>query len=179
MVLPRQSQIHHLAQAIDFGGDLAELERALRMTRLARLSAAALEDVAAAAGVTTAEAVVLAALAATGPPHRLAPSTLNGIVVQSPAGITKTLRRLEAAQLVKRLPDPGDRRALHVELTGEGLARAGDATAAVVRHHAQLTQGVDATDLEAFARVLAHVLGRLEELRGLGSSETLHLDPSP
>src|ERR671926_34073 len=57
-----------------------------------------------------------------GPPHRMTPSGLAEWAELSSGAMTNRLDRLEKAGLVRRLPDPDDRRGVLVELTPEGVA---------------------------------------------------------
>jgi DNA-binding MarR family transcriptional regulator len=66
----------------------------------------------------------LAALLRQGPPHELAPSALAREALVSTSGMTKRLDRLERRGLVRRRPDPRDRRAVLVSLSDEGVALA-------------------------------------------------------
>ena len=64
---------------------------------------------------------VLTTLRRAGPPCTLAPKQLSQSLLLSGAGITNRLDRLEALKLIRRLPDPQDRRGLKIELTNSGL----------------------------------------------------------
>jgi len=64
---------------------------------------------------------VLATLRRAGPPYELSPSQLTSRLARSSGGMTKILRRLEGAGLVRRLPDPEDGRGSRVSLTPAGL----------------------------------------------------------
>ena len=64
---------------------------------------------------------MLSALRIAGPPHHLSPSRLGRGLMMSSAGVTSRTDRLERRALVRRLPDPHDRRGVIVELTDEGL----------------------------------------------------------
>ena len=149
-----------------------DVELALRLTRLVRLNVLAVDATAEAVGITTPEAVVLVSLAAAGPPHVLSPTALHGVVVQSPGGITKTLRRLEQAGLVERRVDPSDRRSLLVELTEAGRDRAREVLDATTAHYRWLLADVDEADLRTFAAVSGVLLGRLEGRLGFRASAT-------
>jgi DNA-binding MarR family transcriptional regulator len=52
--------------------------------------------------------------------HHLQPSELADEVVLSRSGLSRMIDRIEEAGLVQRRACPGDRRAIHVELTDEG-----------------------------------------------------------
>jgi DNA-binding MarR family transcriptional regulator len=62
--------------------------------------------------------------------HRSSPGVLAEELEISSGAMTSRLDRLEEAGLIKRLPDPDDRRGIVVELTEQGRS-AWDATAAV------------------------------------------------
>jgi DNA-binding MarR family transcriptional regulator len=55
-----------------------------------------------------------------GPPHRLSPGQLAEWADLSSGAMTNRIDRLEKAGLVRRLPDPDDRRGVLVELTEAG-----------------------------------------------------------
>jgi DNA-binding MarR family transcriptional regulator len=65
---------------------------------------------------------VLAALRRSGPPYRLTPSELAAATMLTTGGMTGRLDKLEAAGLIVREPDRGDRRVVFTKLTDEGLA---------------------------------------------------------
>ena len=63
---------------------------------------------------------ILGHLRLAGPPYRSSPGQLSKDEWLSSGAMTNRLDKLEEAGLVRRLPDPDDRRALHVELTEKG-----------------------------------------------------------
>jgi DNA-binding MarR family transcriptional regulator len=63
---------------------------------------------------------LLSALRRAGAPHRLTPGQLADALMLSTGGMTKRLDHMESADLLKRLPDPHDRRGLLIELTDKG-----------------------------------------------------------
>lgn len=63
---------------------------------------------------------VLAALRRAGEPYRLNPKVLTRRLLLSASAMTNRLDNLEERGLIRRLPDPNDRRALLIELTREG-----------------------------------------------------------
>jgi DNA-binding MarR family transcriptional regulator len=72
-------------------------------------------------GLRQGEFDVLSALRRSGPPYTLIPSQLAAALMMSRAGMTSRVDRLEAAGLVERSLDPGDRRSFRITLTGKGL----------------------------------------------------------
>jgi DNA-binding MarR family transcriptional regulator len=71
-------------------------------------------------GLKLGEWSVLGQLRRVGPPHRLSPGELTEHAELSSGAMTNRLDRLEEAGLVRRLPNPEDRRSLLVELTDAG-----------------------------------------------------------
>ncbi len=63
---------------------------------------------------------VLSTLRRQGAPFRLSPTELSKAAMLSSGAMTNRLDRLEASRLIKRIPDPNDRRGLLIELTPKG-----------------------------------------------------------
>lgn len=138
------------------------------LTRFSRLNAVALEERAAARASTASEDAVLGMLLIAGP--ALNPSKLQALVIQSPGGLTKTLRRLEASGLVRREHDAADRRALLVVLTAKGRRAAERSVAAYDAHYANLLGDLDDEEREELNALLRKILDRLEETTGMVST---------
>ena len=83
-----------------------------------------LNDTLSANDLDTSEYASLAALWLAGPPHRMAAGEIATRIVQTSGGTTKTIQRLSARGMVRRVSDPADKRRALVELTGTGLAMA-------------------------------------------------------
>jgi DNA-binding MarR family transcriptional regulator len=73
-------------------------------------------------GRTVGEYKVLTMLRGQGEPYRLSPSRLADWCVLSTGAMTNRLDNLEQDGLVERIPDPTDRRSVHVTLTKKGHA---------------------------------------------------------
>jgi len=71
-------------------------------------------------GLSFTEFEVLAALRSAGPPYQLAPTELYSAILISSGGLTKVLDHLARQKLISRVPNPLDRRGLHVRLTPAG-----------------------------------------------------------
>jgi DNA-binding MarR family transcriptional regulator len=91
-----------------------------RIAKLARYFERSLGETAREFGLTIQDWELLGALRRVGPPYRLSPSRLAQDLLLSGGAMTARLDRLEAAGLVRRRPDPDDRRAVRVELTEKG-----------------------------------------------------------
>ncbi len=91
-----------------------------RMNGLSRRIRRKLNEVIAEHGLTYEEWDVLGALRQAGPPFRRSAGSLAKRTELSSGAMTNRLDRLEKAGLVKRLPDPDDRRGVLVELTEAG-----------------------------------------------------------
>jgi len=72
-------------------------------------------------GINKGELDVLKQLHHTGEPFRMSPSKLADRLHLSSGAMTNRLDRLEASGLIRRLPDPSDRRGTLVELTEPGV----------------------------------------------------------
>ncbi|MCI4062605.1 MarR family transcriptional regulator [Micromonospora sp. R77] len=91
-----------------------------RIYRLARLVGDGQEKVYAGWGISRGEFDVLAALRRAGEPYALPPKALAAGLMLTSGGMTGRLDRLERAGLVRRTPDPADRRGLRIVLTDAG-----------------------------------------------------------
>jgi DNA-binding MarR family transcriptional regulator len=91
-----------------------------RMNGLNRRIRRSLNAVIAEHGLTYEEWDVLGALRQAGPPFRRSAGSLSKRTDLSSGAMTNRLDRLEKAGLVRRLPDPDDRRGVLIELTDEG-----------------------------------------------------------
>jgi len=108
-----------------------------RIQKLARYFERSLAQTAREFGLTIQDWELLGALRRVGPPYRLSPSRLADDLMLSSGAMTARLDRLERAGLVRRRPDPTDRRAVRVELTEKGRQTWGtavDVQAAKERH---------------------------------------------
>jgi DNA-binding MarR family transcriptional regulator len=92
-----------------------------------------------------------------GPPYRLSPGRLAEAMRLSSGAMTNRLDRLEAAGLIRRLPDPHDRRGTLIEPTEAGHAAWDRCMGAQARREALITSAL--SDQE---KVVLHSL-----LRGL------------
>ena len=78
----------------------------------------------------------------------------------SSAGVTSRIDRLERRGLVRRLPDPDDRRGVIVELTDQGLEVVDAAVAALAISDRQLLERLDAQEIAQLEATPAQAPGR-------------------
>jgi DNA-binding MarR family transcriptional regulator len=110
--------------------DTAPMEVFGRIYRLSRAMSDRTEKAYAALGIARGEFDVLATLRRSGEPYTLSPRQLSGTLMLTTGGMTGRLDKLERAGLLRRSPDPHDRRGLQVTLTEKGLALVDEAVGA-------------------------------------------------
>ncbi|MGO4213368.1 MarR family winged helix-turn-helix transcriptional regulator [Terriglobus sp. 2YAB30_2] len=105
---------------------------------------------------------VLATLRRSGKPYRLTPTQLYSSLMLTSGAMTNRIDRLETAGLVKRSPDPGDRRGVFVCLTEDGRKLIDKAIA----HHMEVEQtmlrSLSSSDRTKLAGLLRAVLRNFE-----------------
>ncbi len=114
--------------------DVRPLEVLSRVTRLARHLDRARRAAFAAHNLELWEFDVLAALRRAGKPYVLSPGRLLGQTMVTSGTMTNRIDRLESRGLVQRMPDPADRRGVHVRLTPGGVERVDAALADLLAH---------------------------------------------
>ena len=83
-----------------------------------------------------------------GPPHQMSPTELSEIVLRSSGGMTQILDRLEKLGLVRRSPDPSDRRKVLVGLTTVGLRTAARVNESYLVARERLLEPLSGVELE-------------------------------
>jgi DNA-binding MarR family transcriptional regulator len=88
------------------------------------------------------------------------------LAIEQPT-MANTLQRMERDGLIRRAPDPQDRRQAHVHLTARGAALEEPLTAEARRVNALATAGLAGADRALLMDLLRHIAGNLErELEG-------------
>jgi DNA-binding MarR family transcriptional regulator len=142
--------------------EIGPLEVTGRLSRIGPLLARRQESVFSRFGLNRGEVGVLSALRIAGPPHRLSPTRLGRGLMLSSAGMTSRIDRLERRGLVRRLPDPDDRRGVIVELTDQGLEIVDAAVAALAISDRELLERFEPQELALLEGLLRKLLGSLE-----------------
>lgn len=101
--------------------DPAPLEVVLRMTRASSLVNNRLDQAVRRAGLRVKGDYQAIAALRRNMPNPLSATDLAGEIMVSTSGLTGRLDRLEASDLIRRVQDPADRRAILVELTEQGV----------------------------------------------------------
>ncbi|WP_217240368.1 MarR family winged helix-turn-helix transcriptional regulator [Streptomyces sp. AC555_RSS877] len=110
--------------------DTAAMEVFGRIYRLSRAMGDRMEKAYASLGIGRGEFDVLATLRRSGEPYTLSPRQLSATLMLTTGGMTGRLDKLERAGLLRRSPDPHDRRGLQVTLTDKGLELVDEAVGA-------------------------------------------------
>jgi DNA-binding MarR family transcriptional regulator len=122
----RSAQLDHVDRWLERVGEVfpdidLEVEGIVdRIGGIGRRINRALDDTLGEFGLDSVEYKLLNTLAMAGVPHRSTPGRLAERMDLSTGAMTNRLDRLEEAGLIRRLPDPGDRRKVAVELTDHG-----------------------------------------------------------
>ncbi|MFD1940416.1 MULTISPECIES: MarR family winged helix-turn-helix transcriptional regulator [Nonomuraea] len=101
---------------------------------------------------------VLTALRRAGKPYELSPGALLRATLVTSGTMTNRIDRLEQAGLVRRRPDPEDRRGVLVSLTDEGRARVDAAFADLLRRERDLLASLGSDEQKILADLLRTLL---------------------
>jgi len=129
-----------------------------RMGRLAKHLERAIGETFSEFDLTVGEFDVLATLRRSGHPYRLSPTALFNTLMVTSGTMTHRLDRLEQAGLVKRIPDPSDRRGTSIELTERGFDRIEKAVAAHVANEHRILSALKQSEREALSVLLRKLL---------------------
>ncbi|PRY01823.1 MarR family winged helix-turn-helix transcriptional regulator [Allonocardiopsis opalescens] len=143
--------------------DVAPLHVLSRVSRLARHLDRARRAAFSRHDLENWEFDVLTALRRAGAPYRLTPGRLLRATLVTSGTMTNRIDRLAGRGLVRRLPDPADRRGVLVELTPEGRARVDAAFVDLLRRERELLAGLSGGDQRELARLLRTILGPMDE----------------
>src|ERR1700750_1292565 len=134
--------------------DVAPLQVLSRVSRLARHLDIARRGAFAGHGLEAWEFDVLSALRRAGPPFQLTPGALLRATLVTSGTMTNRIDRLAAAGLVRREPDPQEKRGALVTLTAEGRARVDAALADLLGREEALLAGLDRGERQELAGLL-------------------------
>jgi len=145
--------------------DVEPMQVLSRISRLARHLDIARRGAFADHGLETWEFDVLSALRRQGPPFQLTPGALLRATLVTSGTMTNRIDRLAAAGLVRREPDPRDKRGVLVTLTEQGVARADAALADLLRRERVLLAGLDTGERQQLADLMRILLAPFDDPR--------------
>jgi DNA-binding MarR family transcriptional regulator len=125
-----------------------------RIQKLAKAFDRTLDETLAETGLDRRSYHVLGKLRRVGPPYRRSAGQLAEHMGLSSGAMTNRLDRMEAAGLVRRLPDPSDRRGTLVEPTAAGLATWDRAVGTQAAREAMVAAVLDTKEREELHRLL-------------------------
>jgi len=135
-----------------------------RVLRIARLLEKQRETVLSEYGLSLWSFDVLATLRRQGPPYRLKPTDLYGLLMLSSGAMTNRIDRLEQDGIVERLRDPGDRRSVMVQLTPKGVQLADTVVPALLSTEQELLSHFATPDeINTLTSLLRKLLASLEK----------------
>ena len=143
--------------------DISPMEVLSRITRLAQHLDRARRQAFAAHDLETWEFDVLAALRRSGKPYELSPGRLLRETLVTSGTMTNRVDRLAARGLVRRAPDPADRRGVLVQLTDSGRARVDAALSALLTNERALLTGLGDADRKRLAGLLRALVRPFDE----------------
>ncbi len=144
--------------------DVEPMQVLSRISRLARYLDIARRGAFADHGLETWEFDVLSALRRQGPPFQLTPGALLRATLVTSGTMTNRIDRLAAAGLVRREPDPRDKRGVLVTLTEQGVARADAALADLLSRERALLAGLDRGERQHLAGLMRILLAPFDAL---------------
>jgi DNA-binding MarR family transcriptional regulator len=138
--------------------DVEPMQVLSRISRLARHLDIARRGAFAEHGLESWEFDVLSALRRQGPPFQLTPGALLRATLVTSGTMTNRIDRLAAAGLVRREPDPRDKRGVLVTLTDLGRARVDAALDGLLRRERVLLAGLAAGERQHLADLMRILL---------------------
>ncbi|MER5383728.1 MarR family transcriptional regulator [Streptomyces sp. NPDC002688] len=138
--------------------DTAAMEVFGRVFRLSRAMGDRMEKAYARYGISRGEFDVLATLRRSDAPYTLSPRELSATLMLTTGGMTGRLDKLERAGLLRRSPDPHDRRGLQVTLTDEGLRLIDEAVGAGLDVQTAALSALDSEQASQLAGLLRPLL---------------------
>lgn len=145
--------------------DVAPMGIIGRITRLSKILERTIQDKFMDFGLTAPDFDVLATLRRSGQPYQLTPTHLFNKLMVSSGTITHRIDRLEKSELVKRIPDPNDRRGCLIVLTEQGFCLIDRVVEAHVDNEHQILKMLEDQEKETLVTILRKMLYSLEKER--------------
>ena len=149
--------------------DVEPMQVLSRISRLSRHLDIARRGAFAEHGLESWEFDVLSALRRQGPPFQLTPGALLRATLVTSGTMTNRIDRLAAANLVRREPDPRDKRGVLVTLTAAGRERVDAALNGLLRRERVLLAGLGAGERQDLADLMRILLAPFDNPRSPGA----------
>ena len=165
----REQETDHLDAMLDvWTREIPNLDRLTegiveRIEKLSRLFGQSMVETLAETELTARAYRVLGRLRYQGPPYRLSAGQLAEGMGLSSGAMTNRLDRLEEASLVRRLPDPEDRRGVLVEPTETGHAAWDRAVSTQAEREALIASVLSESEKEQLHSLLRRLMGAFPE----------------
>jgi DNA-binding MarR family transcriptional regulator len=143
--------------------DLSPMAVIARISRLSRILERRIAEVLGRYGLNESQFGVLTALRRAGPPFCLSPTALYNSLLISSGAMTNRLERLTAMGLVRRIPDPRDRRSVLVALTPKGLKLIDEVIEAHLENEQRLLASLSPAERRTLAGLLRELLSEFED----------------
>jgi DNA-binding MarR family transcriptional regulator len=143
--------------------DTSPMSVIARISRLSRILERRIALVLAEYDLNESQFGVLAALRRAGSPYCLSPTALYSSLLISSGAMTNRLDRLTDAGLVRRIPDPNDRRSTLVQLTPKGLRVIEEAVSAHSENEQKLLAPLGRSERKALSEHLRTLLSEYED----------------
>ena len=170
MAKPGGTERDHVDRFLEtIGGELPGLDLTVegivdRIMGLGRRIRRMMEETLTERALTWGEYKVLGLLKQAGPPYRRSPGYLAVHAELSSGAMTNRLDGLEAAGLIRRLPDPSDRRGIQVELTAAGHAAYEDSASAQAAKESLIASALNEKEKEQLNDLLRRLMLAAERL---------------
>ena len=113
-------------------------------------------------GLSHGEYRLLLRLATRTDDHKMSAGRLSSMLMLSSGAMTNRLDRMEAAGLVRRVPDPNDRRGVLVEMTDKGEKVLDQAVLESAKEDAEMVETLSGKEKAQLNQLLRKVLEHLE-----------------
>jgi len=170
MAKQRDTERDHVDRFLEtIGGELPGIDLTVegivdRMSGLSRRIRRMMEETLTEQSLTWGEYKVLGLLKQAGPPYRRSPGYLAVHAELSSGAMTNRLDGLEAAGLIRRLPDPSDRRGVQVELTEVGHSVYQDSAEAQAAKEALIASALNDKEKDQLNDLLRRLMLAAERL---------------
>jgi DNA-binding MarR family transcriptional regulator len=143
--------------------DLRPMQVLSRVSRLSHHLDRARRQAFAEHGLESWEFDVLAALRRAGAPYQLSPGRLIRETLVTSGTMTNRVDRLATRGLVRRLPDPSDRRGVLVRLTDQGRITVDGALEGLLERERELLAGLNAADQKRLSSLLRGLVAPFDD----------------